>query len=508
MVLITPEAKATLEAEAERAGASGDVVGGLLFGYPLDERRRLIVGSVRPRTEVNFGKKGFCLDQSRTSQQLADARKLDPKANYCGVWYVHRTPTGELTDDEWVQAQRVLEDPDFSFKDLVCLVVCLYAGDLNTYALSFNLHHAARGQLPASTLLKLTTEAPLAQESPARAPTARAPDPANWYKAADVARRMEIEHKWLAQKYHVESAVSSRGKVVFRLMPRDEHQDMAFCIACEHGFPDKAPTAFLVVRGDRYPLLSPDLSEWSADMWLVQVADGLVKWQVHLLDQQVEAAEEALNRGNHKEASDLLAMVLLIDPRKPGAARLLARAPALMKEAEPTPSQATSAPLPSSPEPSAHWYKSPAVADRLKTEHERLSEKYRVEPTLAHDGELLFRLMPKAEHEDMVFYLACRSGYPDEPPVAFLSIRGDRYPLLSPGLNRWSPDQWLADMADELVEWQVALLDQQMAAAKEALDQGDFQEASDILAMVLLIDPRKPGAARLLAQVQARVDGE
>ena len=177
IVLITPEAKAALEAEAERAGATGDVVGGLLFGYPLDERRRLIVASVRLRPEVNFGTRIFSLDQSRTSQQLADARKLDREAKYCGVWYVHRTPTGELTDDEWVQAQRVLEDPDFSFKDLVCLVVCLYLGELNTYALSFNLHHSARGQLPASTLLKLTTEAPLAQKGPARAPADRSRDP-------------------------------------------------------------------------------------------------------------------------------------------------------------------------------------------------------------------------------------------------------------------------------------------------------------------------------------------
>ena len=35
-VLITPEARSALEAEAERTGISGDLAGGLLFGHPLD----------------------------------------------------------------------------------------------------------------------------------------------------------------------------------------------------------------------------------------------------------------------------------------------------------------------------------------------------------------------------------------------------------------------------------------------------------------------------------------
>ena len=65
IVLISPESKAGLETEAERAGSSGDIVGGLLFGYPLDERRRLVVASVKPRPEVRFGEREFCLDQSR-----------------------------------------------------------------------------------------------------------------------------------------------------------------------------------------------------------------------------------------------------------------------------------------------------------------------------------------------------------------------------------------------------------------------------------------------------------
>jgi Arc/MetJ-type ribon-helix-helix transcriptional regulator len=128
------------------------------------------------------------------------------------------------------------------------------------------------------------------------------------------------------RRYRVESSVVPDGQVVFRLMPRDEHKDVVFYLACGPGFPDKAPVAFLVVRGDRYPLLSPALDEWTADKWLYEVGDDLVKWQVKLLDQQVAAAEEAIEQGNYKDASDRLAMVLLINPRMPGAARLLARA--------------------------------------------------------------------------------------------------------------------------------------------------------------------------------------
>jgi len=138
-----------------------------------------------------------------------------------------------------------------------------------------------------------------------------------------------VEHKWLVQRYSVESSVTPDGKVVFRLMPKNEYQDMVFYLACGPGFPVKAPVAFLVVRGDRYPLLSPALNEWTADKWLYEVADDLVVWQVKLLDQQVAAAQEAIGQGNCKEASDRLAMVLLINPRMPGAARLLAQAEAM-----------------------------------------------------------------------------------------------------------------------------------------------------------------------------------
>jgi predicted Zn-dependent protease len=68
------------------------------------------------------------------------------------------------------------------------------------------------------------------------------------------------------------------------------------------------------------------IDEWSAEQWLVKVANDPIVWQVHLLDQQIAAAEKAIERGKYQEASDLLVMGLLIDPRKPHAARLLAQA--------------------------------------------------------------------------------------------------------------------------------------------------------------------------------------
>ena len=138
VVFITPEVRAALEAEVERAGVGGGLTGGLLFGHPLDERRRLVVGWARMRPEVRFGEKDFNLDQSRTSQQLDQARDVSPTAHYCGVWYIHLTPNKELTDEEWVQTQSVLEDPDYRFDDLVCLVLCLYFGDLTLYTSTFD----------------------------------------------------------------------------------------------------------------------------------------------------------------------------------------------------------------------------------------------------------------------------------------------------------------------------------------------------------------------------------
>jgi Tfp pilus assembly protein PilF len=58
-------------------------------------------------------------------------------------------------------------------------------------------------------------------------------------------------------------------------------------------------------------------------------------------------------------------------------------------------------------------------------------------------------------------------------------------------------------MADELVSWLGWSLDQYMAAAEEALSRGDYQEAADLLTVVLSIDPRTPRAAHLLARAQA-----
>jgi hypothetical protein len=326
-ILITPEARDALEAEVVRVGASGTLLGGLLFGHPVDEQSRMIVSSVRLTPEAAFGQKGFCLDQSRTSQQLAHARKLAREADYCGVWYIHYAPDQELTDAEWVQAKSVLEDPDFHLQDCVCLVLCLYVGKLNMYAFSFDRYQSVRGQLPEPALLKLTTDVlPISKQIGPSSPPVPPSQPTDWYKSPDVAKRLQAESKGLAQEYRVESALAPNGQVIFRLMPKGEHEDIVFYIACGPGFPDKAPTAFLSVRGDRYPLLSPGLSEWSAGKSLANVADDLLEWQVGLLDQQVATAQEAFDGGNYKEASDLLAMVLLINPRQSGAAQLLAQA--------------------------------------------------------------------------------------------------------------------------------------------------------------------------------------
>ena len=327
IVLITPETKAALEAEAERPGIGGNLAGGLLFGHPLDERRRLVISSVRLRPEVGFGEKSFCLDQSRTSQQLGQARQLAPEANYCGVWYLHHTPNQELTGEEWVQAQSVLEDPDFCFQDMVCLVLCLYSGELKTYVSSFNRYHSARGQIPEPTLLQLTTDSlpTPAQTGPARPSTPR-PGPTDWYKSPAVAARLGQEHERLAQKYHVEPALAPNGHMIFRLMPKSEYGKLVFYLACGPGFPEKAPVAFLLAGGKRHPLFSPGLNDWSAGQWLAEVANGLLEWIAWSLDQYVAAAKEALKRGDHQEAADLLTVVLSIDPRTPRAARLLARA--------------------------------------------------------------------------------------------------------------------------------------------------------------------------------------
>jgi hypothetical protein len=330
IVLITPEAKAALEAEVKRSGIISKLTGGLLFGYPLDERHRLLVSSVRLSDDVGFGQRDFALNQTRTSQQLKHARNLAPEATYCGVWYIHHTPNQELTAEEWTQTQTLLEDPDFRFKDLVCLVLCLYSAELNIYALSFNHYHSARGQPPTPTQFQLTTDSLPTQADAAR-PPAPPSDSTPWYDSPDIAARLRLEYERLAQKYHVEPVLMSDGQMIFRLTPKGHYEKLAFYLACKPGFPRKAPWAFLLAGDRRHSLLSPGLANWSARQWLVEMADELVKWLAWSLDQHVATAEEAMSRGDYREAADLLTMVLSTDPRTPRAAHLLARVQALLR---------------------------------------------------------------------------------------------------------------------------------------------------------------------------------
>lgn len=328
IVLITPEARAALEAEVKR-GSTGKLTGGLLFGYPLDEGHRLVVSSVRLSEELGFGQRDFALDQTRTSQQLKQARSLAPEADYCGVWYIHYTPYQELTDEEWSQAQSLLEDPDFRFKDLVCLVLCFFSAELHIYASSFNHDHSARGHPPTPTQL-ITGSLPT-QAAEVTLPSAPPPTPANWFDSPEVAARLKLEYERLVQKYHVEPVLMPDGPVIFRLRPKSGPDKLVFYLACGPGFPDDAPWAFLLAGNRRHPLSSPGLVNWSEKQWLVEMADELVKWLAWSLEQYVAAAEEALQRGDYQEAADLLTVVLATDPRTPRAARLLARAQAPLR---------------------------------------------------------------------------------------------------------------------------------------------------------------------------------
>jgi hypothetical protein len=167
------------------------------------------------------------------------------------------------------------------------------------------------------------------------------------------------------------------------------------------------------------------------------------------------------------------------------------------------PTQANAAPLPAPSPAPTNWYESPDIAARLRLEHERLAQEYHVEPALMPDGQMIFRLMPKGQYEKLVFYLACGPGFPDKGPWAFLLAGDRRHPLSSPSLVNWSEKQWLVEMADELVSWLAWSLDQHVAAAEETLNRGDYQEAADLLTVVLAIDPHTPRAARLLARAQA-----
>ncbi len=333
VVFILPQVEAALEAEVERAGASAGLVGGLLFGHPLDEHRRSVVDWVRPRPEARFGEKDFSLDQSRTSQQLDQARKVAPEAHYCGVWYIHRTPDRELTDEEWVQTRSVLEDPDFRFDDLVCLVICLYFGDLTVYASSFNKHHSVRSQFPVPTRMFTATDS-LPDTTRVDYATPSAPPElvlTNWYASPDVAERLNEEHVRLTAKYHVEATMEPGEQMVFQLMPKSGYGKLVFYLACGPGFPDSGPTAFLSAGDERYPLFSPGLNNWSAEHWLLDVADDMIEWLIWSLDEYMTPAKEALNRGNYQKAADWLTIVLSINPRAPRAARLLAQAQAPLR---------------------------------------------------------------------------------------------------------------------------------------------------------------------------------
>jgi hypothetical protein len=293
----------------------------------LDQRHRLVVSSTRLSAEVGFGQRDFAIDQSRTTRQLEYAQSRDPQATYCGVWYLHRTPNRELTDAEWVQAQTLLEDPDFRFEDLVCLVLCFYYAELKIYAFSFNRYHSARGQSPVPTQLLLTTDRSATQSTDT--PSApESPVSRDWFKNPTVAARLDQEQKRLAKKYRVEPALAPDGQMFFRLTPKRKYEKLAFYLACGPGFPEDPPNAFLRAGDKPHPLSSPGLSNWSVERWLVEVADELVNWLVFSLDQYMATAEEALSSGDYAKAADLLTVVLAIEPRTPRAARLLAQAQA------------------------------------------------------------------------------------------------------------------------------------------------------------------------------------
>lgn len=325
-ILMLPEVRAALEAEVKRTGVGGDLAGGLLFGCPQGERRRLIVGYARLKPDVGFGQPDFALDQSRTSEQLAQAQRILPQAHYCGVWYIHLTPEGELTDQEWAQAQAVLEDPDYRFQDVACLVLSLYFGKLTFHAFTLDVYQVARG-LPPSPAQLLTATAAEARPAEERGAAAAA-RPTAWYKVPEVARRLEEEYELLTARYNVEASLDSDGYVVFRLRPKSGYGKLTFDLVCGPGFPEKGPAAFLPIGDTRHPIFSPTIGEWTDGHRLTDVADEMASWLTWSLDDYVAAAQEALERGNYREANDWLTVVLSLNPRKPGAARLLARAQA------------------------------------------------------------------------------------------------------------------------------------------------------------------------------------
>lgn len=324
IVLMTPEARAALEAEASSTSLSGDLTGGLLFGHPVREDYRLILSSVRLPPVVGFGKPEFSIDQSRTSEQLQRARSISRSADYVGIWCLHQTPDPDLTDEEWLQAQAVLDDPDFHFKDLVCIVLCYYFGELSLHALYLDVYRSTRSQPLAPAELRSTSDLPQAGPE-TRSPLLSMPA-GRWHLDPKVANRLQFEQSELEQSYQVKAGVSPQDEMIFQLSPKRKYEQMVFYLACGAGFPDKAPRAFILAGNKQQPLSGPELVNWKSQKGLVTVADDLVKWLEWSLEDQVKMAQEWIESEDYEAAAALLKLVLAIDPRTPGAARMLARA--------------------------------------------------------------------------------------------------------------------------------------------------------------------------------------
>jgi hypothetical protein len=220
----------------------------------------------------------------------------------------------------------LLEDPDFAFQDLVCLMLCFYYGELKIHASSFNKIHSARGMSPDPTQLRLTTETSSAAQL-----TDPGPDPAEWYKDPAAAARLSQERALLEQKYQVEPSIASGGRVYLRLTPRHKYETVSFYLACESGFPRQAPRAFMLAGEKPYPLSCLSLSNWSERQTLVAVADELLEWLAFAPDEYIASAEQAMSAGDYTTAVDLLMLVLKIEPRTARAPRLLAQAQAALR---------------------------------------------------------------------------------------------------------------------------------------------------------------------------------
>ena len=132
-----------------------------------------------------------------------------------------------------------------------------------------------------------------------------------------------------------------------------------------------------------------------------------------------------------------------------------------------------------------------------------MAERYLVEPALAPNGQMYYRLSPKHKYENLSFYLTAGPGFPEKAPHVFLLLGGKPQRISTPSLSGWTDRTWLVELADELVDWLAFSCDEYLAEAKGAMDRGDNASAADLLTLVLAINPRTPGAARLLARAQA-----